>query len=172
MTLEPSSTAPIKSAVVSSCGAYRWALSRSWIPTLGTVMFVMLNPSTADAEMDDPTVRKCVGFARQWGRGAVLIGNLFAFRTKEPKLLRRAADPVGASNDEALAWMAAAADMIVVAWGSRAKHPELVDRARAVVEGPLADRPLLCLKLLPNGDPGHPLFAPYQTRPRSWMPEK
>ena len=101
---------------------YRYRLSRTWDPTGPVVAFVMLNPSTADAEVLDPTVRRCVGFARGWGFGSLEVVNLFAFRATDPRDLLRAAAPVGAANDRAILDAASAADRVVVAWGTRGTH--------------------------------------------------
>src|SRR5262245_19133112 len=88
-----------KEALISPCGLYRYWLTRTWDNSLRRVCWVMLNPSTADAEQDDPTIRRCVGFARSWGAGGIIVVNLFAFRASDPKALLRAADPVGPDND-------------------------------------------------------------------------
>lgn len=93
-------------AHLSACGAYRYALRRTWDPARPAALFVGLNPSTADAERDDPTTRRCVRFARDWGFGGLLVGNLFAYRATRPRDLRAAAEPVGPENDW---WLAALA---------------------------------------------------------------
>src|SRR6266436_6577265 len=89
-------------ACISRCGTYRYALWRRWAPG-PQVLFVMLNPSTADRQRNDPTIRRCIGLAAAWGYGALAVGNLFAFRTPSPKVLKRAARPVGRANDRWLA---------------------------------------------------------------------
>ena len=86
-------------AVLSPCGAYRYLLTRRFGPGKKLATFVMLNPSTADAERDDATIRKCVGFARSWGCAGLQVVNLFAFRATDPTDLRMADDPVGPEND-------------------------------------------------------------------------
>ena len=91
------------SAVVSQCGAYRWHLTRLVDNNIfqgGRLLFVMLNPSTADAETDDPTLRRCIGYSRAWGYGGLAVVNLFGLRTTDPRELRRHADPVGRRNDD------------------------------------------------------------------------
>src|SRR3954454_15761859 len=87
-----------QNAVISACGRYRYLLSRQVGPGLRTATFIMLNPSTADATNDDPTIRRCIGFARQWGCGRLAVLNLFAVRATDPAEMKRADDPVGPEN--------------------------------------------------------------------------
>lgn len=108
-------------AVLSPCGAYRYVLSRRWGDGPPAI-FVMLNPSTADAREDDPTIRRCLGFARAWGAGRLSVVNLFALRSTDPRALLPHADPIGPDNDRVLARTAAAAarsgGKLVAAWGA------------------------------------------------------
>lgn len=83
------------SAVISECGSYRYRLERVWEAEKDRVAFIMLNPSTADASKDDPTIRRCIGFAKAWGFGGLIVGNLFALRSTDPKALYGHKDPVG-----------------------------------------------------------------------------
>ncbi len=85
-------------AELSPCKAYRYALWRRWSDA-PPVLFVMLNPSTADESQDDPTIRRCISFAKQWGHGGIIVGNLFAFRSPYPNDLQTAADPIGPENN-------------------------------------------------------------------------
>lgn len=117
-------------AVFSHCRRYRYVLSRTWNTELPKVLFIALNPSTADETQDDPTVRRCVGFARSWGFGCLVIANLFAFRSTDPKRLIEVSDPVGPRNDLWLKRLSAEADMTVVAWGV---HGDLGNRAHLVL---------------------------------------
>ena len=91
-----------RGAELSGCGRYRYKLWRIWDPDLPPILFVMLNPSTADANSDDRTIRRCVAFAKRDGFGRLLVGNLFAYRTPYPRVLRKAEEPVGDGNDVAL----------------------------------------------------------------------
>jgi len=125
-------------------------------------VFVMLNPSTADAEQDDPTIRRCAGFARAWGFGGMTVVNLFAFRATDPARLRRARDPVGRDNDHHIATAARGAGMVVLAWGV---HGALDGRDR-VVAALLADVRPRCLGTTRGGYPRHPLYLPAATRSR------
>jgi hypothetical protein len=119
-------------AVISADGRYRYALTRDTgqLGAEGTVLFVMLNPSTADANVDDPTIRRCLAFARRWGYAGLTVGNLFALRATDPSELARAADPIGPNDDEWLDRLAARATEIIAAWGA---HKLAVSRARDVL---------------------------------------
>lgn len=152
----------------SPSGLYRWTLSREWEPTLERCMFLMLNPSTADADHFDPTVRRCFGYARRWGYGALDVGNLFAFRATDWRDMRRVGtgedpvDMVGPCNDEALLEMAAGAGLIVCAWGSFAWAEERAEHVKQL----LAHRDLHCLRLTKDGRPYHPLYQRDDLQPQ------
>jgi hypothetical protein len=103
-------------ALLSPCRRYRFALWRRW--DIGPqVLFVMLNPSTADEAMDDPTIRRCIGLARSWGFSALAVGNLFAYRTTSPADLSASADPVGSKNDHWLHRLHEESSLTIAAWG-------------------------------------------------------
>lgn len=153
----------VRSAEISSCGRYRYALRRRWADTgSGEVCFILLNPSTADAEVDDPTVRRCVGFARRWGYDGLCIGNLFAFRATDPKLMRAQHDPVGPDNDAALLALARGAALRVAAWGVHGAHLGRGEAVRRMLSG------LCVLRLTRQGAPGHPLYLPGTATPVAW----
>ena len=142
---------------ISSCGPYRYRLTRYWGP--GKFMpFIMLNPSVADAEIDDPTIRRCMGFARREGAGGIVVGNIYAFRATKPEVLWKAADPFGPDNDEALAHIAIGAvadDMpIVCAWGAAAQVSNVVT-AKLFSHGARC----VCLGKTKEGRPRHPLYV-------------
>ena len=147
-------------ANLSRCGKYRYALWREWEPRMPSVLFIGLNPSTADHLYDDQTIRRCIGFAREWDCGSIAVGNLFAFRTPHPRLLRRAADPIGPANDRWLERLVREADLVIAAWGThgsyRSRATEVMDR----IDG------LQCLGVTSSGMPRHPLFVPRGSRPR------
>jgi hypothetical protein len=148
-------------ATLSPCGLYRYDLTRSWDRARPRALFVMLNPSTADATQDDPTIRRCVGFARAWGCGGIVVCNLFALRSTDPKALYRHADPVGPDNDATLLDRAAMAKLTVCAWGA---HGHLRGRGRTVAKLLAAAKmPMHCLGLTKTGHPLHPLFVPGAT---------
>jgi hypothetical protein len=145
-------------------GRYRYSLRRTWDSALPRVAFIMLNPSTADGRADDPTIRRCIGFARRWGYGSLIVVNLFAYRTPSPAVLARASGPVGPDNDRHLraAWSRSAA--IVAAWGV---HGSLLGRDLAVMALLARGRkPLLCLGTTQDGHPRHPLYLPADVQPR------
>ena len=150
-------------AVFSPCGRYRYKLWRVWDPArpLGCVMFLMLNPSTATDTEDDPTIRRCIGYARSWGHGGLYVGNLFAYRATDPADLRRADHPVGPDNDRALLEMVTQCGLVVAAWSNHgAKYDR---RVREVLN--LVEQPLYCLRQLRSGHPAHPLYQRKDIRP-------
>lgn len=143
---------------------YRYTLKRVWDASLGSVLFVMMNPSTADPFVDDPTVAKCQRYARAWGYGTLLVGNTFAYRATNQKNLLQVADPVGPLNDKWLLKMAAEAGLIVLAYGR--PHKNLCQRGREVAallknSGHL----LYVLKHCNDGTPSHPLYLKSALRP-------
>ncbi len=140
-------------------GSYRYRLWRTLeeVRTTKRVLFVMLNPSTADEHRDDPTLRRCIGFAKQWGFRRVDVCNLFAYRSSSPRVLRTAVDPVGPLNDGVLREVAAEAALTVVAWGADGKLGRRGDYVAATV---LRKRALYCLGRTRSGEPRHPLYVP------------
>lgn len=142
------------SANLSRCRRYRYTLTRSWNDAGPTVMFVGLNPSTADAKINDPTVRRCIGYARAWGFGRLLLTNLFAFRSTDPTVLGSIPDPIGPENDSWICTSSQSAELTVVAWGT---YGSLHQRDKAVLE--LLQDPH-CLGTTKGGAPRHPLYMP------------
>jgi hypothetical protein len=143
-------------AILDPTGIYRYLLWREWEPGGRRIAFVMLNPSTADATTNDPTIRRCIGFARSWGFGALDVVNLFAYRATYPLELRNAADPVGPENDQYILDASKRADVVLLAWGN---HGTLLDRDREVLRLLSGRRDLLCLNVTNAGQPRHPLYA-------------
>lgn len=141
-------------AVLSPCGLYRYRLLRVWDDSLPLCAFVMLNPSTADATSDDPTVRRCIGYARAWGCGSLVVVNLFAFRATSPDDMMAAADPVGPDNDRHIEAATGRCHHVVVAWGN---HGSFKSRG-AEVRFLLRHRRLNHLGLTRTGQPKHPLY--------------
>ena len=153
-------------ACIDETGAYRYKLSRRWNPDKPMVMFIMLNPSTADANVDDPTIRRCIGFAQSWGYGGLWVGNLFALRSPHPKDLLPADDPVGSQNDAALNSMADRSDLVVAAWSAEAaKFPAREAQVREMF-GPR----LYCLATTKGGHPRHPLYLKGDLTPIVYRP--
>jgi hypothetical protein len=150
---------PPQSAVISADEQYRYFLSRSWIGGEGVVAFIGLNPSTADARVDDPTIRRCVAFAKQWGCDSLWMLNLFAFRSTSPDKLGVITDPIGPENDAWLYDAVSKADIVVAAWGN---HGNLHGRAERFLTNQA--KPLQALKITKSGAPGHPLYIRSSTK--------
>jgi hypothetical protein len=157
------------SAIISPCGRYRYRLERG-LKVGPSVAFIMVNPSTADAEQDDATIRKCRGFATAHGYGHFIVGNLFAYRATDIKVLRVVDEPMGIANDGHLKAIMHEADTVIVAWGPMAKLPRRL-RKRWIdivrIAGSL-DKPLYCLGTAKDGHPRHPLMTPYSTPLTLW----
>lgn len=164
---------PRSSAIFSPDRRYRYTLERTVGDSDTTLMVIGLNPSTADETTDDPTIRRCIGFARSWGAGRLVMTNLFAYRATEPRDMLVAADPVGPDNDVRLCDVALTADLILAAWGV---NGGFMNR-NSYVTLMLGARPMACLGLTQGGHPRHPLYVPAVTKPipfglsaRRWVP--
>jgi hypothetical protein len=158
------------SAWFSGCQRYRYRLGRSWADGWQPpVTFIMLNPSTADAQVDDPTIRRCVAYTKAWGHSRLVVVNLYALRSTDPRGLWKASDPVGPYNDDHLAAAAEDAELagspLVAAWGAHAK-PE---RVAQVLQLPGMDR-LTALGVTKSGAPRHPLYLRADLTPEPWQP--
>ncbi len=150
-------------ATFSADKRYRYSLWRRWgSRSSGKITFVMLNPSTADAEKFDPTVRRCFGYARDWGFGSMDVVNLFAFRSTYPEQLKRAGDPVGPGNDAAILKAVSGSDLVVAAWGV---HGRLLRRDAEVIGLLDGVKGLHCLGRTKAGAPLHPLHQPKRLKP-------
>lgn len=150
-------------AAISDCGLYRLRLWRLWGDPDCLVNWIMLNPSTADATQDDPTIRRCVGFARAWGYGGIVVTNLFALRATDPKEIRRAEDPIGAGNDLELIATGKASAIVVAAWGN---HGAYLGRAHQVCQLLEPDGVALhALATTQTGQPAHPLYQRGDLKP-------
>lgn len=158
----------LKSAVISPCGKFRYRLWRCWDTSQPShkLVFVMLNPSTADALVDDPTIRRCISFAQQHHFGMLEVVNLFAYRATKPADLARGGYNPGADNDRHLAEAAADAQGICLAWGSHGARPAVEARVQQVL--PIIRRharvPEQCLAITQRGHPAHPLMLPASCR--------
>lgn len=148
---------------------YRYRLSRTWDETKPHVFFVMMNPSTADPCVDDPTIAKCCKFARAWGYGGIYVGNTFAYRATDQRRLIEVADPIGPENDEHLIAMSKKAAVVIFAYG-KPKYRVLQSRglalARILIER--ANVTPNVLRLGENGVPCHPLYLPQTLTPVEW----
>lgn len=148
-------------AEISKDAQYRYFLSRRWDSTLPIALFIGLNPSTADAFDDDPTIRRCIGFARTWGCGTLWMVNLFAYRSTDPKNLLAAADPIGPDNDLWLDKSIAEATLVVAAWGNQG---DLLGQASRALDRYKSK--LQTLGMTKSGKPRHPLYVRGDTLPR------
>lgn len=145
------------SAVISPCGQYRYTLTRpahDMYPTTGPALFIMLNPSTADASLDDPTIRRCRGFAKSWDCAGIIVANLYALRATDPAELWLHSDPVGEDNDMWLASLIREHDTVICAWGANARR-ERIDAVRKMFHR--NSRPM-CLGVTKDGAARHPLY--------------
>jgi len=149
---------------------YRYRLSRTWDEKKPHALFVMMNPSTADLLVDDPTVAKCGRFARAWGYGGIFVGNTFAYRATDKKHLRTVADPIGPDNDTHLVAMAKVSHIVVFAYGqpgNRTLAPRGQHVARLLIEK--AGVTPHVLKLSKGGTPYHPLYLLESLKPVIWQ---
>jgi hypothetical protein len=158
-----------RGADISPCGRYRYSLWRRWDAALPSVLFCMLNPSTADADVDDQTIAKVVGFAKRWGYGEALVWNLYAYRATNPSELDTAKDPIGRLNDGHLWPLMERADRIVAAWGALPNRGKYANREKVMFWGPFHDREVYALGLTKGGYPRHPSRAPYNVAPIRYL---
>lgn len=159
----------IMSALISNCGNYRYELRREISDLKNKCLFIMLNPSTADAAKDDNTIRRCMGFARTWGFGELIVINLFAFRATKPIMLKKVADPIGEHNEffilqvlrevnrpiKASAWHGANSGIVVCAWGNPGVYKDQDEAIMSLLESAKVNP--YCLGINSDGTPKHPL---------------
>ena len=159
----------IASAVISECGKYRYSLTRIWDVNKPKIMFIMLNPSTADETQDDPTIRRCIGFAKSWGFGGLYVCNLFAFRATNPKELLKADNPFGDKNIWHTRKLSDEVEMIICAWGNYPIVKKLLRYENAPIN--LLDfciNKLYSIDTTINGVPRHPLYLKSELKPKRW----
>lgn len=146
---------------------YRYLLGRRISDSPHRLLFIMLNPATADATQNDPTIRRCIGFAGRWGYGLVEVANLFAYRTPYVSELRRADDPIGPDNDEWICRALNTADKVILAWGN---HGAYKNRSLQIKRMALETAQPYHLGLNKTGEPKHPLYLPSATIPTPLHP--
>lgn len=150
-----------RGADISDCGRYRYSLTRQWDQRCDTLPIIMLNPSTADADVDDPTIRRCMSFARREGFGGIRVVNLFAFRATSPDDMMAAVDPFGPHGshaiEETLRDAARVNTPALAAWGSLGGHRQRDDSVKCSAKGWGAK--LVCLGTTNAGHPRHPLYV-------------
>lgn len=153
----------VAGAELSDCGHYRYLLWREWDAARPPLGWIMLNPSTADARQDDPTIRRCVAFAKRDGYGGVRVANLYSLRATHP-YLSRASDPIGGPDGDPWGWLtpwgpgARVCHDVALAWGNLTNLRKGSRRARSVIDKAPSDVRLLCLGTTKSGQPRHPLY--------------
>lgn len=156
------------SAQFSPCNQFRYTLYRRWggEDDRSVAMFIGVNPSTATEHVDDPTVRRCQVFARDWGYSGMVMTNLLAYRATDPADMKRfAGNPVGDENDQWLKAIAASSALVVAAWGV---HGTFMNRDAEVYQMLSSIKPLHVLRLTKDGHPAHPLYLPKNLKPIPW----
>jgi hypothetical protein len=159
----------MRAAGISEDGLYRYWLRRSWKRGGDgrVVCFVMLNPSTADGAIDDPTIRRCMAFVRAWGASVLSVRNLFAYRCTDPAELRTACDPIGPNGDRHLE-IAKTAHLVVAAWGAGGSLRGRDKQALEILSG----TDLYCLRVTKHGHPQHPLYVRADAQPMLFRPAR
>lgn len=156
----------LSGAQFSECGQYRYSLWRRWDPEKPVATFVMLNPSTADAIDNDPTVERCQRRAEKMGYGGLRVANIFAYRSTDPQALYDHTEPIGEENDAAILEAAQDAGIVICAWGSHGNH---LGRGAAVIKMlQEAGIELHYLQLNKDGTPKHPLYVAYEKTPEAF----
>lgn len=163
-------SSPMAHAEISPCGLYRYTLERRWARG-PAALWVMLNPSTADARVDDRTITRCIDFSQELGYGGLLVGNLFALRATYPSELLTHPDPVGPENEAWLERLIRGAGVLIAGWGAHPfvmRRPHLVERFLALVAR-AGNPPVMCLGRTRAGAPKHPLYLPSGTPLVPWI---
>jgi hypothetical protein len=147
-------------AVIDETGKYRYTLTRIWNASKPRVTFVMLNPSVADGYKDDPTVRRCIGFAQRWGYGSLEVVNMYAFRATSPSDLFLELHPVGEENDAYIRLAVQRSLCVIAAWGAQGNDPIQLRKTLSLISN------AFCLGRTKNGYPRHPLYVGYDVDPQ------
>lgn len=150
-------------AQFSECRTWRYALRRTWDAEKSHVMFVGLNPSTADETKNDPTVRRCMGYAKRWGYGGIYMLNIFAFRATNPRALKKCPDPVGPENYRFLQMYHDVAGMTVACWGAHGAFKRQGEFVATMLDD------LYCLDVTLEGHPKHPLYLRADLVPKRYV---
>lgn len=149
-------------AYFSPCRTWRYTLWRIWDASLPTVNWLMLNPSTADEAVLDPTLTRCKNFTLEWGYGGMVVTNLFAFRATDPAVMKSHHDPIGLENDRCIVESAVKAGLVICGWGN---HGSFLGRDQKVLSMLSKENvELHCLKMTNEGAPGHPLYLPSDSK--------
>ena len=155
-------------AVFSPDRRYRYLLDRVWDDNFSArqLTYIMLNPSTADENVNDPTVERCERRARALGFGSIEVVNLFAFRATDPGQMKAAEDPIGPENDYHIRDSVGRADMVIAAWGMHGAYRNRDEDVSLLVKD--IEKPLYHLGLTKSNDPKHPLYVGYDVKPQEW----
>ena len=163
----------MNTASISVCNHYRYQLTRELqkFPSEWCLPWVMLNPSTADATEDDPTIKRIMEFSQRWGYGKIKVVNLFAYRASKPEIMKLAADPVGPENNHYLHQMFTEVGYgdVMVAWGNEA-DPKRVEEFMHIARC-YPNARLLALVNNKNGSPKHPLYVKGDVLRKIWRPQ-
>lgn len=171
----------MRETIFSPCRRYRYTLWREWYqqgdfltgPAKANQSYLAvigLNPSTADETKDDPTIRRCIDFAKRWGYGGLCMLNLFAWRDTKPADMKKAAEPVGEDNDFHICSIARGAGLVLAAWGTNGWH---LDREGKVIQlAKAVPFHMHCLAYNDDGSPMHPLYTPKTSTPLPWPKPK
>lgn len=162
----------LKGATFSNCKRYRYELFRLWDASKPIVMFIMFNPSVADEEIDDATIRRCIGFARDWGYGGIEVCNLYAYRSTKPEALLNTIDPIGVENTAHIKKIAEQADLIVCAWGNSTIGNKLMKNLKHDYKPLSGLDKLHFIELAIDGTPKHQLYLPKHLKPQPYFPIK
>jgi hypothetical protein len=149
-------------ATFSPCRKYRYKLWRIWDDSLPMVAFIGLNPSTADETKNDPTITRCINYAKKWGYGGMYMMNIFAFRATDPNVMKAEKRPIGPENDYHLYDIAKSVESVVCSWGNHGSH---ADRSEFVTSRLFDDMKLHCLGTNKSGEPKHPLYLKADLEP-------
>lgn len=151
-------------ATFSPCRKYRYGLHRVWsnLAKPRYAMFIGLNPSTADETLDDPTIRRCITYARDWGYDGYIMGNIFAYRATKPEVMKACPSPIGDDNDVWLKHLVARSEIVIAAWGTHGTHLGRGDQVRSLIPN------LHVLQLTKDGHPNHPLYLKKTLTPVRW----
>lgn len=144
----------IKDTIFSPCREYRYTLYREWDEGNRIVAFIGLNPSTADEIKNDPTVTRCINYAKKWGYSGMYMMNIFAYRATDPRVMKAHSEPIGSENDHYLSLVAKEAKIVIAAWGTHGKHLKRGQAVKNLIPG------LHCLRVTKDGHPSHPLYLP------------
>lgn len=152
-------------AIYNERESHRYVLARVW-DSGSVVNFTMLNPSTATERVLDPTLRRCMAYARAWGYAGFIVTNIFAYRATDPTVMKCAFDPVGADNNAWLLRVMRASKLNVAGWGAHGGHNRRDEWVQQLYKD--AGVPLYYLRMTQGGYPGHPLYLPSNLRPVLW----